>query len=223
MSPAIFEAFENRGILARRYLAGAQIETSAPSHSVHEQEQQIRSPHQPQQMMNDHFQPQPIMQNNGVGLGMNGPMGQNPGMDLFGAPAAIFGNMNMQQQQQQIPNGLNDGDFPSQRAQRNPSFISFGGGRAMSFGEASYGRAMSGLSALSIDWENMDDFDINVDHSAHINNGMNPGAPLGGIDDIDPLMDPKPLSNGDNGRRSSIRQFMVGGGGSDDAHVSFKV
>jgi hypothetical protein len=31
---------------------------------------------------------------------------------------------------------------------------------------------MSGLSALSIDWENMDDFDINVDHSEGINNDI---------------------------------------------------
>jgi hypothetical protein len=31
---------------------------------------------------------------------------------------------------------------------------------------------MSGPSALSIDWENMEDFDVNIDHSAHINNGM---------------------------------------------------
>jgi len=33
-----------------------------------------------------------------------------------------------------------------------------------------FGRAMSGLSALSIDWDNIDDFDVNVDHSAHITN-----------------------------------------------------
>jgi len=33
-----------------------------------------------------------------------------------------------------------------------------------------FGRALSALSALSIDWENMEDFDVNVDHSAHINN-----------------------------------------------------
>ena len=33
------------------------------------------------------------------------------------------------------------------------------------------GRTMSGLSALSIDWENMEDFDVNVDHSSHINSG----------------------------------------------------
>jgi len=39
-------------------------------------------------------------------------------------------------------------------------------------GETTFGRAMSGLSALSIDWENMDDFDINVDHSEGINNDI---------------------------------------------------
>jgi hypothetical protein len=58
------------------------------------------------------------------------------------------------------------------RASRNPSIISFGGVRGMSVSsEATFGRAMSGLSALSIDWENLEDFDVNVDHSAHINNG----------------------------------------------------
>eukprot|EP01083_Nonionella_stella_P105207 302512_1 len=31
---------------------------------------------------------------------------------------------------------------------------------------------MSGLSALSIDWENMEDFDVDVDHSAGINNDI---------------------------------------------------
>lgn len=42
----------------------------------------------------------------------------------------------------------------------------------------SFGRAMSSLSALSIDWENMEDFDVNVDHSAHINANGNPNAPI---------------------------------------------
>jgi hypothetical protein len=63
-------------------------------------------------------------------------------------------------------------DTPKDVATRNLSIISFGGNmRHMSFtSEATFGRAMSGLSALSIDWENLDDFDVNVDHSAHINN-----------------------------------------------------
>lgn len=64
-------------------------------------------------------------------------------------------------------------DTPKDVVTRNLSIISFGGNmRHMSMtSEATYGRAMSGLSALSIDWENMEDFDVNVDHSAHINNG----------------------------------------------------
>jgi hypothetical protein len=67
------------------------------------------------------------------------------------------------------------------RASRNPSIISFGGVRGMSVSsEATFGRAMSGLSALSIDWENLEDFDVNVDHSAHINNSnIGAGAPAG--------------------------------------------
>jgi hypothetical protein len=63
------------------------------------------------------------------------------------------------------------------RASRNPSIISFGGVRGMSVtSEATFGRAMSGLSALSIDWENLEDFDVNVDHSAHINNSSAGGT-----------------------------------------------
>ena len=55
-------------------------------------------------------------------------------------------------------------------ASRNTSILSFGNvlKRMSMTSEATYGRAMSGLSALSIDWENMEDFDVNVDHSAHI-------------------------------------------------------
>lgn len=66
------------------------------------------------------------------------------------------------------------------RASRNPSIISFGPGvRGLSVtSEMTYGRAMSGLSALSIDWENLEDFDVNVDHSAHINNSGGGGDPL---------------------------------------------
>lgn len=54
------------------------------------------------------------------------------------------------------------------------SFGALGGsGRLFSMtSETTFARSMSGLSALSIDWENMDDFDINVDHSAGINNDI---------------------------------------------------
>ena len=220
MSTVIFDSFESRGMLVSQYLSGAKLEPPPQQHQAEQQMQQHQSRHQPQQMMNDHFQPQPIMNGN-QGMGsMNPPgMGQNGAMDFFGS-SGMGGNM-MGPSSGTI--GLNDApDMIRERAQRNPSIISFGGGRNMSFAsEASYGRAMSGLSALSIDWENMDDFDINVDHSSHINNGMNPGGPLGGNDG---MLDPKPIGSG-GARRSSLRQpFIVGGPSSDnDAHVSFKV
>ena len=88
---------------------------------------------------------------------------------------------------------------------RNPSLLSYGGAHRMSIAsETTFGRAMSGLSALSIDWENLEDFDVNVDHSEHIN-----------------------ANGGNNGRRSSLRRsHVVAGtapGNQDDTHVTFKV
>lgn len=90
------------------------------------------------------------------------------------------------------------------RSQRNPSItrISFGNGlRHLSMtSEGTFGRAMSGLSALSIDWENLDDFDVEVDHSAHINNTPKDHA----------------------GHRSSIRRSFLSSIGEDgDASISF--
>ena len=70
-----------------------------------------------------------------------------------------------------VPTAMNPPANDHARAQRNPSVISYGNGlRHMSLtSETTFGRAMSGLSALSIDWENLEDFDVDVDHSAHIN------------------------------------------------------
>jgi len=106
-----------------------------------------------------------------------------------------------------------------EQVSRNPSIISFGNMRHMSItSETTFGRAMSGLSALSIDWENMEDFDINVDHSAHINNGNNQQSSM---------MDNSPVYTA-GGRRSSLRRSITaqGGSSSDDnqqLQVSFKV
>jgi hypothetical protein len=60
------------------------------------------------------------------------------------------------------------------RSARMSMRMSLGGllGRHSLTSNTTFGRAMSGLSALSIDWENMDDFDINVDHSEGINNDI---------------------------------------------------
>jgi len=59
--------------------------------------------------------------------------------------------------------------------------------------ENTFGRNLSGLSALSIDWENMDDFDVDVDHSAHINNDLSGthvrcGGKIAGEDLADGIM-----------------------------------
>ncbi len=64
-----------------------------------------------------------------------------------------------------------------QRGRQSIGRLSFGGiggpGRLFSLtSETTFARSMSGLSALSIDWENMDDFDVNLDHSAGINNDI---------------------------------------------------
>ena len=156
------------------------------------------------------------------------------GMDLFGGAggmeqlAASLGAGDMRPQPMAAGNAMR-----ASRRERNPSIVSFGnlGNLRMSLSgrmsEVSYGRAMSGLSALSIDWENMEDFDINVDHSAHVNNANNMGAAaaaaaagaMGGFD-----MDPKPLGAA-GARRSSMRQPLMSGpqGVDGDAHVSFKI
>jgi len=69
--------------------------------------------------------------------------------------------------------------------------------------ETTFGRAMSGLSALSIDWENLEDFDLDVDHSAHITNS--PGK-----------------ASQEPSRRSSLRRSYVANNGNQDAHVTFR-
>jgi hypothetical protein len=213
MSPSIFEAFDNRGVMVSQYLSGIKLQPQPRA-------QHLASRQQSQQMINyDNFAMQAMGGNHSGVAGMNAlAMAQNARMNLFQGNMPMRGGVRM-----------DDGGMIHQRAQRNPSIISFGG-RNMSFAsEASYGRAMSGLSALSIDWENMEDFDVNVDHSAHINNGTNPSDSLNGTDI---MIDPRLLVGGERGgRRSSLRQsFMVGNrsnnnnssSDNNDFHVSFK-
>lgn len=126
-----------------------------------------------------------------------------------------FGGMSSVPEKEHLP----EREYASSR---NPSIISFGGVmRHMSItSETTFGRAMSGLSALSIDWENMEDFDVNVDHSAHINNGNNLSYP--GMDAINATAFVA------GGRRSSLRRSITvpGGSSSEDSQqlqVSFKV
>jgi len=118
------------------------------------------------------------------------------GFQPGGVAAAIYSQHQQQQQQQQqqqdvlgsmaaVPGVMTNSRgelIQSGRQSGRNSLGSWGNSgfpqRGMSItstSDVTFGRAMSGLSALSIDWENMEDFDVNVDHSAHINNG-----PMGG-------------------------------------------
>jgi hypothetical protein len=101
---------------------------------------------------------------------------------------------------------------PSARSQHNTSILSYGNRgslRGMSItSETTFGRAMSGLSALSIDWENLDDFDLEVDHSAHIGNASASASTT---------------ASGGQEHRPSIRRSIMSTGSNDGAHVSFKV
>jgi len=103
----------------------------------------------------------------------------------------------------------------------NNSIISFGNNlRTMSVtSETTFGRAMSGLSALSIDWETLDDFDLNVDHSSHINNNNREQY----VSHYASMPNTVQMAGG---RRSSLRKSFMNGPPNDSqegAHVSFKV
>jgi hypothetical protein len=215
MTNALLDAFDARGMAVHLFLSG----NATMSNGEIDSEEPL--------MVNDI---QPLNDSGGMGMDLFGGAG---GMEQL---AVHLGATDMRQQ----PLGGGGNVMRAYRRERNPSIVSFGNlaNLRMSLtgrmSEVSYGRAMSGLSALSIDWENMEDFDINVDHSAHINtNNHNNNAlgaaaaaaasAMGGYD-----MDPKPF--GSHGtRRSSMRQSLMGvgdggGGVTDlDAHVSFKI
>ena len=211
MSTSIFAAFDARGQMVNQYLSGVKLDPQKHS-QPQMQSIQMQQRHQPQQLMNDHFQ-HDVMPSGNHGMNLE----QNGGLEFYGG-SGLGNNMGNSQAMGGMGNG-NEGEIMGiqRSAQRNPSIISFGGNglRHMSFTSeaASYGRAMSGLSALSIDWENMDDFDINVDHSSHINNG---GSPDGA------MMNTQNMGGGGGGRRSSLRRSFVATN-EQDAHVSFKV
>lgn len=146
-------------------------------------------------------------------FGMESPNGE-------GLEAPIMSHAMAPPPMQAPPPPINPAHIESHKAQRNPSVISYGNGlRHMSLtSETTFGRAMSGLSALSIDWENLEDFDVEVDHSAHITNS------------------PSRLPTDHGPRRASIRRSFfahnaaaaaavagaMSGEASEGAHVSFK-
>ena len=136
-------------------------------------------------------------------------------------PLPLQNGIQQQQHHHQFPSHYQEQQHHQQssfRASRIPSVLSYGNRgslRGMSItSETTFGRAMSGLSALSIDWENLDDFDVEVDHSAHINgNSGATGQAIAG-------------SGGGGAARSSVTRRSIMSTGSQDgggAQVSFKV
>jgi len=230
MNNALLDAFEARAIAVRRYLSGEipQQKSQPPQQII------MNNPFQQQGqtgMMNDI---QPLNGASGIGMGMdmfggaggmenliasmNGTPGAGGG-DLRGSIGGLGNMRNQPQQQQQNPPVVSFGNHRMSlmgQLQQNPNQRMSLMGR---MSEVSYGRAMSGLSALSIDWENMDDFDVNVDHSEHINNSIGAAAAAVAASGA--------MGRGNRGTRvasrSSMRHPSIQSGTDNDAHVQFRL
>lgn len=66
---------------------------------------------------------------------------------------------------------MSDGTLSKRSSRKNSFRVTRNSGTSdmISSSSDTFKRAMSGLSALSIDWENLEDFDVDIDHSACIN------------------------------------------------------
>mmetsp|Transcript_5287 Transcript_5287/g.12585 ORF Transcript_5287/g.12585 Transcript_5287/m.12585 type:complete len:689 (+) Transcript_5287:222-2288(+) len=220
---SLLDAFDARGLTVRRYLAG-------------EMPQPKNQPNQQMMMMNNQFQQrgqQGGMMNDIQPLNDTGGMG----MDMFGGS----GGMNNLVSSMNGPNGGMDMRGSGGNNMRNPPVISFGNHRMSLMGqmsqnpnhrmslmgrmsEVSYGRAMSGLSALSIDWENLEDFDVNVDHSEHINNNLGASAVAAAANAMGRGNRGTRVASNSNMRNQNFNNNNVGHNLMDnDAHVQFKI
>ena len=226
MNNSLLEAFETRAITVRRYLSG----------EIPRQKNQ-----QPQQMMmNNQFQQRGQrggLMNDIQPLNDSGGMG----MDMFGGT----GGMNNLVAAMNGPSGGGDmrgSAVGSGNNIRNTPIISFGNHRMSLMGqmsqnpnhrmslmgqlsEVSYGRAMSGLSALSIDWENLEDFDVNVDHSDHINNNIGASAVAAAASAMGRGTRGPRVASNSNMRNATFNNNNNGGSNitDNDAHVQFKL
>jgi hypothetical protein len=232
MNTRIFDAFETRENQVEEYMAGCGMKygmactcgpgcrcKNCPIHSSGgSQQRQQQQEEQPPSLLGDISESEPAHMDDDN----DNPIDVDQPMDFFGMgpPSAVptlFGRV------AQVPEATPVNDMPTStiqfengggggggRKKRNSSILSYGNGlRGMSLtSETTFGRAMSGLSALSIDWENLDDFDLEVDHSAHINN-QGPNSPTKSSN-----------PDGTVPRRPSNRRVF---GGDQDAHVKFKI
>lgn len=172
MSKHIFEAFKARQRQVTDYVVSDGKNDDA--------EERLQQPHQAPQARLQFEQPGTLHQYNQQTLLQQPQSAPHPGGNT-GADVSVtqMGSIGMDPSSDQV------------RISQRGSLVSFGGGsssgmfgmgagRHMSItSDTTFGRAMSGLSALSIDWENMEDFDVNVDHSAHIDNSI-PGSVAAG-------------------------------------------
>jgi hypothetical protein len=243
MNSRIFDAFETRETQVSDYMAGCGMKygmactcgpncrcKNCPIHSNGGSQQQ-EAQQQPQEQEDRQMVQQPpledISEMEPTHMADDNPIDVDQPMDFFGMgpPSAVptlFGRVapvpetvpinDIATSTVQFQNGDGGGGG---RKKRNSSILSYGNGlRGMSINsETTFGRAMSGLSALSIDWENLDDFDLEVDHSAHINQGGSNNSLTKGTN---------PDSTGAGARRHSGRRSFAGPP-DPDAHVKFKL
>lgn len=218
MNTRIFDAFDAREHQVTEYMAGCGMKfgmactcgpecrcKNCPTHSGGSSQGSSQQHDGNPIPLGDPFNDVPIH----VDQNMDFSFGMEPPSIPGAPPPVIGGNLAPAPSIFAQPIQLDGGS--SRQRERNPSIISYGNGlRNMSLAsDATFGRAMSGLSALSIDWENLEDFDLEVDHSAHINNNQ------GGTS--------SPSRDANGRRRSSLRRSFMSTGDKDGAHVSFKV
>jgi len=215
MNNSLLDAFETRAITVRRYLMGDIPRQKNLPHQQMVMSNQFQQRRQQGGLMNDI---QPLNETGGMGMDMFGGTG---GMNNLVASI----------------NGAGSGNNI-----RNPPIISFGNHRMSLMGqmsqnpnhrmslmgrmsEVSYGRAMSGLSALSIDWENLEDFDVNVDHSEHINNNIGASAVAAAATAMGRGTRGPRVASSSNTRNPNFNNNNSGGPNTTDtdAHVQFKL
>jgi len=227
MNNSLLEAFDTRAMTVRRYLAGDMPRPKSQPPQQMMMNNQFQQRGQQGGLMNDI---QPLNDTSGMGMDMFGGTG---GMNNL---VAAMNNSN-------TGGDMRASAVGSGNNMRNPPIISFGNHRMSLMGqmsqnpnhrmslmgrmsEVSYGRAMSGLSALSIDWENLEDFDVNVDHSEHINNNLGASAVAAAASAMGRGTRGPRGPSGSTMRNPNFNNNNNGGGPNitdNDAHVQFKI
>lgn len=263
MNKLIFEAFERRAQQITQYMSGcgkkfglectcgARCKCKNCTKQCNENQAQAQAHASSQQQHYQQLMQQHQDQLNAQALQMQQHQQQQQQQDFQSLQQQLQAGMNVQQMANMMGNaphcvglagagGMPMGALGMGSGRNSLTSVPFGGrvGHSMSvMPENTFGRTMSGLSSLSIDWENMEDFDVNVDHSAHINNGgvPSPSQALKVTDHIDGIPAThdemnSPMSAFPNagtvvgGRRSSLRRNIpMDPEAGQNMQVSFKI